>query len=101
MIYSGKESLTFEAVDVSLLIEEMVQLLKMSISKRAILIIEPGKNIPPVRANPTQIRQVVMNLIANASDAIGERTGEIRIRRIVGENWAGLARIKCSGSTGG
>jgi signal transduction histidine kinase len=90
MICSGKESPIFEAIDVSLLIDEMVQLLKVSISKRAILRIELSKNIPATRANPTQIRQVVMNLITNASEAIGERTGEIRFRTSLARIGPGL-----------
>jgi two-component system cell cycle sensor histidine kinase/response regulator CckA len=80
MIYSGKESSAFESVDVSLVVEEMLQLLKVSISKYATLKIDLSNNIPGVQANPTQIRQVVMNLITNASEAIGERTGVIGIR---------------------
>jgi two-component system cell cycle sensor histidine kinase/response regulator CckA len=80
MIYSGKESPVFEPVDVSLVIEEMLPLLKISISKHAILRIELGENIPAVQANPAQIRQVIMNLITNASEALGERDGAILIR---------------------
>jgi PAS domain S-box-containing protein len=80
MIYSGKESPVFEPVDVSHVIEEMLPLLKISISKHAILNIELDENIPEVRANPAQIRQVVMNLVTNASEAVGERAGVILIR---------------------
>jgi len=80
MMYSEKESPVFELLDLSLVIEEMVPLLKISISKYAILRIELGENIPTVQANPAQIRQVVMNLVINASEAIGERSGVILIR---------------------
>jgi two-component system, cell cycle sensor histidine kinase and response regulator CckA len=79
MIYSGKESPTFEMVDVSLLVEEMMHLLKMSISKHAILETDLGEGLPAVHANPAQIRQVVMNLVTNASEAIGDRDGVIRV----------------------
>jgi signal transduction histidine kinase len=37
------------------------------------------RNLPPIRAGGTQIQQIVMNLITNASDAIGERDGVIRV----------------------
>jgi CheY-like chemotaxis protein len=57
----------------------MLQLLKVSISKHAILTIDSGKDIPVVQANPSQVRQAVMNLVANAAEAIGERAGVIRI----------------------
>ena len=76
---TGKESPALEPVDVPLLIEEMLQLLKVSISKHAILTIDSGKDIPVVQTNPAQIRQAVMNLVANAAEAIGERAGVIRI----------------------
>jgi two-component system cell cycle sensor histidine kinase/response regulator CckA len=80
MIYSGSESPVFEPVNVSLVIEEMLPLLHISISKHAIFRIELGENIPAVQANPAQIRQVVMNLITNASEAVGERAGVIVVR---------------------
>ena len=79
MIYGGKESPAFEPVDVSSLVEEMLQLLKVSISKHAILKAELGEGLPAVHGNPAQIRQVVMNLVTNASEAIGERDGVIRV----------------------
>ena len=79
MIYGGEESLAFEPVDVSFIIEDMVQLLKVSISKQAVLKIDLGENIPVVQGNPAQIRQVIMNLVSNASEAIGERSGVIRV----------------------
>ncbi len=73
MIYGGNESPAYEPVDVSVLVEEMLHLLKISISKHAILETELDEGLPAVHANPAQIRQVVMNLITNASEAIGER----------------------------
>ena len=57
----------------------MLQLLKVSISKRAQLTVDLPENLPAVRANATQIRQVVMNLITNASEALGEKEGIISV----------------------
>jgi len=79
MIYSGSESLTCEPVDISLLIEGMLQLVQVSISKHATLKTDLGKDLPTVQTAPTQIRQVVMNLVTNAAEAIGERDGVIRV----------------------
>jgi PAS domain S-box-containing protein len=79
MMYSGSESLTFEPVDISILIEEMLQLLQVSLSKHAILKMDLEKDLPSVRAAPAQIRQVIMSLVTNAAEAIGERDGVIRI----------------------
>ncbi|HEY7336200.1 MAG TPA: ATP-binding protein [Bryobacteraceae bacterium] len=79
MAYAGHENTVFEAVDLSNLAGEMLQLLKVSISKNAVLDVNLPKNLPTVRANPGQIRQVVMNLITNASEALGEGAGAISI----------------------
>jgi two-component system cell cycle sensor histidine kinase/response regulator CckA len=79
MIYGGKGSPDFEAIDVSLLVGEMLELLKVSISKKATLKIELGENLPAVHANAPQIRQIVMNLVTNASEAIGAHGGVIRV----------------------
>ena len=79
MIYAGQDRATLEALDISQLVEEMLQLLKVSISKHAVLKTDLGKNLPAVLGNATQIRQVVMNLIINASEAIGEKAGSINV----------------------
>ena len=79
MIYAGQESSTFEEVDLSELVREMLQLLAVSISKTVALKIDLPGTVPLIRANPAQIRQLVMNLIMNASDALKERSGEISL----------------------
>ena len=63
MIFGGHESPDFEPVNISCLVEEMLQLLKISISKHAIIETELSAGLPAVFANPAQIRQMVMNLI--------------------------------------
>jgi PAS domain S-box-containing protein len=79
MIYTGQDKASFEPVDLSSLVEEMSSLLKISISKRAVLETDLGRNLPPVLGNAPQIRQIVMNLIINASEAIGEKHGVIKV----------------------
>jgi signal transduction histidine kinase/CheY-like chemotaxis protein/streptogramin lyase len=79
MMYSGKESEGLELVDVSRIVVEMLELLKVSVSKRATLVTDLGQDLPAVRANAAQIRQIVMNLVMNASEAIGDRDGVIRV----------------------
>ena len=79
MTYGGEGDPAFEQVDVLSLINEMLQLLRVSISKRVVLDTDLGQGLPAVEASSSQIRQVVMNLVTNASEAIGERYGTIRI----------------------
>jgi PAS domain S-box-containing protein len=79
MIYAGKESELVESVDLSKIVEEMLALLRVSVSKHAVMDAELGQDLPVIRASAAQIRQIVMNLITNASDAIGDRDGVIRV----------------------
>jgi PAS domain S-box-containing protein len=79
MIYAGCDTRDLDPVDISLLVEEMLELLKISLSKRSILEIDLGKNLPPLRGHAPQIRQIVMNLIMNASEAIGDSDGVIKV----------------------
>ena len=79
MIYGATENTVFEPVNVSFVVEDIMQLIKVSISKQVILQLDFGKDLPPAYANPAQLRQIVMNLVSNASEAIGDRHGLIRI----------------------
>jgi two-component system cell cycle sensor histidine kinase/response regulator CckA len=80
MIYAGQDQAsTIEPVDLSRLTKEMLELLKVSISKQVALKINLDKKLPAVWGNAPQIRQVVMNLVINASEAIGEKEGVIRV----------------------
>jgi CheY-like chemotaxis protein/two-component sensor histidine kinase len=66
-------------VDISRIVKEMLELLKVSVSKRATLETDLGQNLPAVLGSAAQLRQVVMNLVTNASEAIGDRDGVIRV----------------------
>jgi PAS domain S-box-containing protein len=79
MIYAGKETAALGLVDVSRIIEEMLELLTVSVSKHAVLETNLGQGCPGVLANAAQLRQIVMNLVTNASDALGDRDGVIRV----------------------
>ncbi|MCU0864612.1 MAG: PAS domain S-box protein [Planctomycetes bacterium] len=79
LAYAGRGQFIVTAVDLNTLTEEMSQLLATAINKRAVLKFNLMQRLPTVRADATQLRQVVMNLITNASDAIGERSGVITV----------------------
>jgi CheY-like chemotaxis protein len=57
----------------------MLELLKVSVSKHTVMEANLGKDLRPVRANAAQLRRVVLNLVTNASEAIGDRYGVIRV----------------------
>jgi PAS domain S-box-containing protein len=79
LAYSGKGRFVIERLDLSRLVEEMVQMLEVSISKNAATRFELATSLPAVAADATQLRQVIMNLVLNASEAIGEGSGLITL----------------------
>ena len=80
LAYSGKGRFVVHPVDLTALVREMAHLLQTVISKRAALRFDFASELPPVVADDTQLRQIVMNLITNASDAIGNNDGVITLR---------------------
>ena len=79
LAYSGKGKFVIEPLNLSRIVEEMAHLLEVSVSKRAVLKYHFAPDVPAIEGDATQVRQVIMNLITNASDAIGARSGVISI----------------------
>jgi PAS domain S-box-containing protein len=79
MIYAGKETNKIGLADLSAIVEEMLPLLKVSLSKHALMSANLSQELLTVIAGAAQLRQIVMNLITNASDAIGDRDGTILV----------------------
>ncbi len=79
LAYSGKGRFVVEPLDLSELVEEMARMLEVSVAKNAAVHLRLSHALPAIHADATQIRQVILNLITNASDAIGEDAGEILV----------------------
>jgi CheY-like chemotaxis protein len=77
--FSGKGTFVVEAIDLNVLLNEIQGVLKVSISKNVSLLLGCDGELPAIDADATQIRQVVMNLIINASEAIGDAAGTISV----------------------
>ncbi|MCO4762758.1 MAG: PAS domain S-box protein, partial [Myxococcales bacterium] len=77
LAYSGKGPFTTEPVDLQAVVAEVSALLTAVISKHARLELNFASNLPAIVADATQVRQVIMNLVTNASDAIGDEPGTI------------------------
>ena len=80
LAYSGRGKLVVEPLNLSEVVQEMTQLLGRVISKRARLSLHLRDDVPRIVADGTQLRQVVMNLITNASDALGGEPGLVSVR---------------------
>ena len=79
LAYSGKGDLVKEKLNPAELTADTIRLLEVSIGMGVVLRCDFAEETPPVLADATQLRQVVMNLITNASEAIGEGPGTVTI----------------------
>ena len=79
LAYSGRGNFKVEPIGINDFVDEMLHLLQVSVSKRAVLKCNFADNLPMIVANVTQVRQVIMNLVTNASEAIGESSGVISV----------------------
>jgi PAS domain S-box-containing protein len=79
LAYSGKGRLVVKKLNLNQVAEEMPNLLEVSISKRVALDYRFEPNLPPIEADGAQLQQVIMNLVTNASESIGDRDGTITV----------------------
>lgn len=79
LAYSGRGRFRVKRVDVGSLVENSAHLLKAAMSESVVLQVEPSQGASMVSVDVGQMRQVLRNLVANASEAIRERSGLIRI----------------------
>ncbi len=84
LTFTGKGESETRLLDLDELVEEMAHLLKISVPRGIRLRRPPAGDLPPIQGDPNQIRQVVMNLILNAADAIGDAAGEITLSTSAG-----------------
>jgi len=79
LAYAGKGRFNMQPLDLAGEVREMTSLLHSAISKRATLSLVFGDDLPLIAADPTQVRQVIMNLVTNASDALEDNAGVITL----------------------
>jgi two-component system cell cycle sensor histidine kinase/response regulator CckA len=81
LAYAGRSSFVTVPVNLSALVHDTAALLEVSVGKRVHLELLTDPAAPAVMGDDTQLRQIVMNLVINAADAMGERTdGHVVVR---------------------
>ncbi|QWV99192.1 PAS domain-containing protein [Geomonas nitrogeniifigens] len=95
LAYSGKGNFVIEKLNLNRVVQDMGPMLEVSISKKAQLRYDFAPDLPAISGDATQLRQVILNLVINASEAMGEGTGVISIgtkamecdRAYLSESW--------------
>ncbi|HJW44715.1 MAG TPA: ATP-binding protein [Geothrix sp.] len=80
LAYSGRGMVHAQHLDLNRLIQEIAQLLRVSIPKSVALRFDLAEGLPPVLADSAQLQQVVMNLVTNAAEAIKDPEGTVSLR---------------------
>ena len=93
LAYSGRGRFVVQTLDLGQLVEQTARMLRLSIGKSVTLHFQIEAGVPPVEVDATQVRQVIMNLVINASEAIGDASGVIRLT-------TGLVRVDRSDLAG-
>jgi PAS domain S-box-containing protein len=89
LVYAGKAPLSTETLNLSDIVKEMAQLLDVSRSKKAVVEYRLDEKPLHVDGDPSLLRQVIMNLLTNASEAIGDERGTIIIETGITEDAEG------------
>ncbi len=80
LAFAGKGQFRVAPLDLTATLRGMVPMLKVAVSRKITLSLELGAELPRVTADSTQVHQVVMNLVVNAAEAIGDRPGTVTLR---------------------
>jgi PAS domain S-box-containing protein len=91
LAYAGKGRFVLQPVLLPELVQQMTPLLTTIVSRKATLRLDTAAPTPPVEGDVSQLRQVILNLVSNASEALGEQDGMITLR---------TARMDLTGESG-
>jgi PAS domain S-box-containing protein len=85
LTFSRRQSQDRAQTSLAVVVEEVMRLLRSSLSNSIRVELALDSNTAPILANATQMHQVVMNLCTNAAQAMGTRGGTLAVRVEAGE----------------
>ena len=80
LAYAGGNTAIVDKVDLSELTRETSHLIRAAISSKVQVLFEVETGLPVIRGDVGQLQQVIMNLVLNAAEAIGDETGTVIVR---------------------
>lgn len=96
--YAGKNEIQHSSINMNTLVDDMARMLNSGIKKNVSIELDLG-DVLVISADSSQIQQIIMNLIINAAEAIGDNNGTIRISLKKAEFTAGLSEKDFTGRT--
>ena len=79
LAYSGRGKFLIMPLNLSQLIEHVTRLITTVISKKAVLQLNLARDLPVIEGDSAQLQQLLINLLINASDSLGDQSGTIRL----------------------
>lgn len=79
LTYVGHREMNMQVIDISEMVTEMIGMLDLAHSKKTVLQFEPALNPALFKGDASQVRQVMMNLVTNAAEAVGDTKGAITL----------------------
>jgi len=77
--YAGKSPLVHTEIDLLFMVEDIVNMLKSAVKKNVCFELDFNRDVPHLTADKAKIQQIVMNLVVNAVEAIGDNNGIVRV----------------------
>ena len=97
LAYSGKGRHFLQKLDLSAVVERTRSLIEATVGKKVSLEVRLARSLPRIDADANQLQQVILNLVSNAAEAIGEESGVIRIRTGVDANHMVYLEVRDTG----
>ena len=79
LAYSGRGHFSVQPVDLSRQVHEFVSFIETTVCKNVQLRLRVADGLPLVEGDEGQLQQVIMNLVVNAAEAIGEHEGWVEV----------------------
>lgn len=79
LAYSGRGQFSVQPVDLSQQVHEFLSFIETSVSKNVQIRLRIANSLPMVEGDEGQLQQVIMNLVVNAAEAIGDREGWVEV----------------------
>jgi PAS domain S-box-containing protein len=98
LAYSGKGRHFMQKLDLTSVVERTHNLIEATVGKKVSLEVRLARSLPNIEADANQLQQVILNLVSNAAEAIGDNSGVIRIRTGVDANRMVYLEVRDTGS---